>query len=64
MKGEGQHAYQGLACCDLLFAIEKWLDEKNTTAEERYKERLEQAKPVFDALFTWEIPELRHPSLL
>ena len=52
-KVKGSSAYQGLACCDLLFAIEKGLDEKNATTEERYKERLEQAKPVLDAMFAW-----------
>ena len=52
-KTKGSSAYQGLAYCDLLFAIEKGLDEKNATAEERYKERLEQAKPVLDAMFAW-----------
>ena len=52
-KAKGSSAYQGLAYCDLLFAIEKGLAEKNATAEERYKERLEQAKPVLDAMFAW-----------
>ena len=52
-KVKGSSAYQGLAYCDLLFAIEKGLDEKNATTEERYKERLEQAKPVLDAMFAW-----------
>ena len=52
-KTKGSSAYQGLAYCDLLFAIEKGLDEKNATTEERYKERLEQAKPVLDAMFAW-----------
>ena len=52
-KAKGGSAYQGLAYCDLLFAIEKGLDEKNATPEERYKERLEQAKPVLDAMLSW-----------
>ena len=52
-KVKGSSAYQGLAYCDLLFAIEKGLAEKNATPEERYKERLEQAKPVLDAMFAW-----------
>ena len=52
-KVKGSSAYRGLVFCDLLFAIEKGLDEKNATAEERYKERLEQAKPVLDAMFAW-----------
>ena len=37
----------------MLFAIEKGLAEKNATSEERYKERLEQAKSVLDAMFAW-----------
>ena len=52
-KAKGSSAYQGLAFCDLLFAIEKGLAEKNATPEDRYKERLEQAKPVLDAMFAW-----------
>ena len=52
-KAKGSSAYHGLAFCDLLFAIEKGLDEKNATEEERYQERLEQAKPVLDAMFAW-----------
>ena len=52
-KVKGSSAYQGLVFCDLLFAIEKGLAEKNATTEERYKERLEQAKPVLDAMFAW-----------
>ena len=52
-KTKGSSAYQGLVYCALLFAIEKGLDEKNATTEERYKERLEQAKPVLDAMFAW-----------
>ncbi len=52
-KAKGSSAYQGLAFCDLLFAIEKGLAEKNATAEDRYNERLEQAKPVLDAMFAW-----------
>ena len=52
-KAKGSSAYQGLAFCDLLFAIEKGLAEKNATTEYRYKERLEQAKPVLDAMFAW-----------
>ena len=52
-KAKGSSVYQGLAFCDLLFAIEKGLAEKNATTEDRYKERLEQAKPVLDAMFAW-----------
>ena len=50
-KAKGSSASQGLAYCNLLFAIEQGLAEKNATAEDRYKERLEQAKPVLDAMF-------------
>ena len=50
-KAKGSSASQGLAYCNLLFEIEQGLAEK--TAEERYKERLEQAKPVLDAMLSW-----------
>ena len=50
-KAKGSSASQGLAYCNLLFEIEQGLAEK--TAEERYNERLEQAKPVLDAMFAW-----------
>ena len=52
-KVKGSSASQGLAFCDLLFAIEKGLAEKHATPEERYKERLEQANPVLDAMLAW-----------
>ena len=52
-KAKGSSASQGLAYCNLLFAIEQGLAEKNATEEDRYKERLEQAKPVLDALLSW-----------
>ena len=50
-KGKGGSASQGLAYCNLLFEIEQGLVEK--TAEERYIQRLEQAKPVLDAMLSW-----------
>ena len=50
-KAKGGSAAQGLAYCNLLFEIEKGLEEK--TAEERYVERLKQAKPVLDAMLAW-----------
>ena len=50
-KAKGSSASQGLAYCNLLFEIEQGLAEK--TAEERYNERLKQAKPVLDAMFVW-----------
>ena len=50
-KVKGSSASQGLTYCNLLFGIEQEIAEK--TAEERYKERLEQEKPVLDAMFAW-----------
>ena len=50
-KAKGSSASQGLAYCNLLFEIEQGLADK--TAEERYEERLKQAKPVLDALLAW-----------
>ena len=50
-KAKGSSASQGLAYCNLLFAIEQEIADK--TAEERYGERLKQAKPVLDAMFAW-----------
>ena len=47
----GSSAAQGLAYCNLLVEIEQGLSEE--TAEERYKERLEQAKPALDAMLAW-----------
>ena len=50
-KAKGSSASQGLAYCNLLFEIEQGLSE--VTAQERYKQRLKQAKPVVDAMFAW-----------
>ena len=50
-KAKGSSASQGLTYCNLLFGIEQELTE--LTAEERYNQRLEQAKPVLDAMFAW-----------
>ena len=50
-KAKGSSASQGLTYCNLLFKIEQELADK--TAEERYQERLRQAKPVLDAMFVW-----------
>ena len=52
-KANGSSAAQGLAYCNLLFAIEQELSEKKVTEKERYHERLKQAKPVLDATFAW-----------
>lgn len=50
-KAKGSSAAQGLAYCDLLFKLEEgWAD---LTPEERYNERLKQAKPVLDAFLAW-----------
>ena len=43
-KAKGSSASQGLAYCNLLFEIEQSLE--GTAPEERYKQRLKQAKPV------------------
>ena len=50
-KEKGSSASQGLAYCNLLFEIEQGLSEE--TAPKRYEQRLEQAKPVLDAMFAW-----------
>ena len=50
-KTKGSSASQGLTYCNLLFGIEQEIAGK--TAEERYEERLKQAKPVLDAMFAW-----------
>ena len=50
-KAKGSSASQGLTYCNLLFEIEQELAE--FTAEERYEQRLKQAKPVLDAMFAW-----------
>ena len=46
---KGISASQGLTYCNILLEIEQGLAEK--TAEERYNQRLKQAKPVLDAMF-------------
>ena len=50
-KAKGSSASQGLTYCNLLFGIEQEIADK--TAEERYEQRLEQAKPILDAMFAW-----------
>ena len=50
-KAKNSSAAQGLAYCTLLFEIEKSLEAE--TPEQRYKQRLEQAKPVLDAFLSW-----------
>ena len=50
-KVKGSSASQGLAYCNLLFEIEQGIADK--TPEEKYSERLKQAKPVLDAMLAW-----------
>ena len=50
-KAKSSSASQGLTYCNLLFGIEQETADK--TAEQRYEERLNQAKPVLDAMFAW-----------
>lgn len=50
-KAKNSSAAQGLAYCTLLFEIEKSLEAE--TVEERYKQRLEHAKPVLDSFSAW-----------
>ena len=50
-KAKGSSASQGLTYCNLLFGIEQEIAGK--TAEQRYEERLKQAKPVLDAFVSW-----------
>ena len=50
-KAKGSSASQGLTYCNLLLGIEQELADKKAT--ERYAQRLEQAKPVLDAMFAW-----------
>ena len=50
-KVKGSSAAQGMAYCNMLFSIEQEIS--NMTAEERYNERLKQAKPVLEAMFAW-----------
>ena len=47
----GTKALTGKNYCDQLFSIEKKLLE--CTSEERYKKRLEMAKPVLDEFYAW-----------
>ena len=50
-KAKGSSTSQGLTYCNLLLGMEQELADK--TADERYEERLIQAKPVLDAMFAW-----------
>ena len=59
-KAKGSSASQGLTYCNLLFGIEQEIADKSP--EERYKERLEQAKPVLDAMFVWANSRMAAPK--
>lgn len=61
-KGEakGSSASQGLAYCALLFKLEDGWTE--LTPEERYNQRLKQAKPVLDAMFAWANSRVAAPK--
>ncbi|MCI8914722.1 MAG: IS66 family transposase [Lawsonibacter sp.] len=50
-KAKNSSAAQGLAYCNLLFKIEEGLVD--LPPQERYDQRLKQAKPVLDALLAW-----------
>ena len=50
-KAKGSSEYQGLTYCNMLFGIEQEI--AGLTAEERYEQRLKQAKPVLDAFLSW-----------
>lgn len=50
-KAKNSSAAQGLAYCNLLFKIEEGLID--LSPQERYDQRLKQAKPVLDALLAW-----------
>ena len=44
-------ATEGLQFCNQLFTIERKL--KELEPEERYKQRLEQSKPILDSFLSW-----------
>ena len=50
-QAKGSAASQGLSYCNLLFDLEAGMAE--LSAEERYRRRLEQEKPVLDAFLSW-----------
>jgi hypothetical protein len=51
MESVGVIAKEGLHYCNQLFDIERSLE--NSTAEERYSERLKQSEPVLNAFSAW-----------
>jgi len=48
---EGTNAHRGKQCCDALFDIERKLSK--LSADERYKQRLDLAKPILDEFHAW-----------
>ena len=50
-KAKSSSAHQGLAYCNLLFKMEEGLPD--LSPQERYDQRLKQAKPVLGALLAW-----------
>jgi transposase len=44
---------RGLEFCNRLFGLERGYKEKKLKPAERYKARIEQSKPVSDAMFAW-----------
>ncbi len=59
-KARGSSAAQGLAYCDFLFKLEdSWTE---LPPEERYDQRLEQAKPVLDAMLAWTNTRIAAPK--
>lgn len=59
-KAKGSSAAQGLAYCQKLFDLEEQFAD--LSPEERYKKRLEQAKPVLDALLSWANSRMAAPK--
>jgi hypothetical protein len=50
---ESSESRKGLEYCNQLFALERKYGDAGLSPEERYQRRLEQSKPVFDALSQW-----------
>ena len=59
-KAKGSSAAQGLAYCQKLFDLEERFAD--LSPEERYEKRLEQAKPVLDALLSWANSRMAAPK--
>ena len=59
-KAKNSSAAQGLAYCNLLFKIEEGLAD--LSPKERYDRRLEQAKPVLDAMLAWANTRMAAPK--